>query len=248
MAIIKVGDKFTNNQGCEAVVIIYRGAYNIRVKFLDKHGAVGTFNSSNLRRGVFKNPFYPSAFGKGYLGSGRHETSFDGKKSATYVKWISMLARCYAPKTNGANSSYENCSVCDEWLNYQNFAEWYEGNKPNAFCVELDKDLLNRGNKIYSPENCQLIPREINLLISIDYKKSSGLPTGVKRVQKKYAARARSGDGDSVWLGTFNTPEEAHAAYVTAKEAYVKEVAQKWKGKIDPRVYDALMRWRVNPE
>ena len=47
------------------------------------------------------------------------------------------------------------------------------------------------------------------------------------------------------WLGGFDTPEEAFLAYKQAKEAYIKEVANKWKGQIDPKVYEALMNWNV---
>ena len=46
-------------------------------------------------------------------------------------------------------------------------------------------------------------------------------------------------------LGRFDTPEEAFQAYKQVKESYIKEVAEKWKGDIDPRVYEALMNWTV---
>ena len=47
-------------------------------------------------------------------------------------------------------------------------------------------------------------------------------------------------------LGHFNTADQAFQAYKEAKEAYIKEVANKWKNQIDPRVYDALMKWEIN--
>ena len=34
-------------------------------------------------------------------------------------------------------------------------------------------------------------------------------------------------------------------AYKTAKEIYIKELANKWKGKIDDRAYEALMNYAV---
>ena len=34
-------------------------------------------------------------------------------------------------------------------------------------------------------------------------------------------------------------------AYKQPKEDYIKEVANKWKDQIDPRVYDALMKYEV---
>jgi hypothetical protein len=47
-------------------------------------------------------------------------------------------------------------------------------------------------------------------------------------------------------LGRFNTAEQAFQVYKTAKEAYIKEVVNKWKDKIDPRVYNTLMNYEVN--
>ena len=43
----------------------------------------------------------------------------------------------------------------------------------------------------------------------------------------------------------FNTELEAFNAYKTAKESFIKEQANKWKGKIDERAYEALMSYKV---
>ena len=48
-----------------------------------------------------------------------------------------------------------------------------------------------------------------------------------------------------VYLGCFNNPEKAFQAYKAAKEAYIKDVANKWKGEIDNRAYEALMNYEV---
>ena len=46
-------------------------------------------------------------------------------------------------------------------------------------------------------------------------------------------------------LGYYITAEEAFYAYKQAKEAHIKEVANKWKDQIDIRVYEALMKYEV---
>ena len=51
--------------------------------------------------------------------------------------------------------------------------------------------------------------------------------------------------GKSEYLGSFNTEIEAFNAYKVAKEAFVKEVAEKWKSQIDKRAYDSLMNYTV---
>ena len=47
-------------------------------------------------------------------------------------------------------------------------------------------------------------------------------------------------------LGSFKTELEAFNAYKQAKETFIKELADKWKDKIDPRAYEALMNYEVS--
>ena len=51
--------------------------------------------------------------------------------------------------------------------------------------------------------------------------------------------------GENFYLGVFETEMEAFYAYKEAKEAYIKELANKWKDQIDPRAYDALMDYQI---
>lgn len=43
----------------------------------------------------------------------------------------------------------------------------------------------------------------------------------------------------------FKTPELAFQAYKQAKEAFIKQQAEKWKDRIDIRAYEALLRYEV---
>ena len=55
----------------------------------------------------------------------------------------------------------------------------------------------------------------------------------------------RTGNGVQSNLGSFDTEVEAFKVYKQAREAYIKQVANKWKDQIDPRVYEALMKYEV---
>ena len=68
---------------------------------------------------------------------------------------------------------------------------------------------------------------------------------GVTKYRNKFKAQLNKGIGKSISLGTYDTPEEAFLAYKKAKEAYIKEVAEEYKGKIDNRLYEALMNYEV---
>ena len=93
-----------------------------------------------------------------------------GKKAIwQYQLWQNMLERSFSDKLKLRRPSYQDVTCCDEWLSFANFLEWlnkevgYSG-KPSGF--ELDKDLIIKGNKIYSPEACSFAPTAVNSLLN----------------------------------------------------------------------------------
>ncbi|WP_340574917.1 hypothetical protein, partial [Staphylococcus aureus] len=110
---------------------------------------------------------------------------------------------------------------------------------------ELDKDLLIKGNKVYSENTCVFIPFEINtLLIKCTASRGKHL-IGVHwdNASRAFKAQVNKSKGKREHLGLFKTEIEAFNAYKTAKESFIKEQANKWKSQIDPRAYEALMKY-----
>ena len=66
----------------------------------------------------------------------------------------------------------------------------------------------------------------------------------MKKHRRKYKATI-SKNNVKLYLGLFDTPEEAFQAYKTAKEEYIKEVADKGKESISPKVYRAMYNYKV---
>ena len=131
-----------------------------------------------------------------------------------YRKWKNMLKRCYSTKFQVTRPTYKGCSVAEEWLTFSNFRKWmveqdWKGN-------DLDKDLLLEGNKIYSSKTCVFICRALNSLFNESSAARGKLPLGVSNHGKNYQAHVNK-DGKLTYLGTFTTPEEAHAAWKKAK-------------------------------
>ena len=159
-----------------------------------------------------------------------------------------MLKRCYSDDFKKKRPTYEGCEVSNNFLHYEYFYEWC--NKQIGFDNKgwhLDKDLLIKGNKVYSENTCVFLPAEINsLLIKSEALRGEHL-IGVywHKRDKTFIARARKNKGKSEHLGLFTTELEAYNAYKQAKESFVKEQAEKWKGKIDDRAYNALMSYQV---
>lgn len=238
---IEAGRTFLNKQGCMAIVSKYLNSNNVEF-YIEGHPEHTLKTAvSHLRNGEFRNPFKPNKNG-GYFGVGEFKSGANDKKTPESQAWHNMLNRCY---DNSRYKEYVDCSVCSEWLNFQRFAKWYTGNDFYNMGYELDKDILIKGNKVYSPSACSLIPKEINTLLLDRGSEIWGLPSGVSKNGSSFYTKLRKG-GKTEGIGSFKTANEAHQAYVVAKEAYVKEVANKWRGRIDERVYDALMNWTVN--
>ena len=156
--------------------------------------------------------------------------------------WHSMIRRCYSEKSHKRNPTYIGCSVDTRWLKFSNFKSWFDEHYIQGWC--LDKDILVQGNKIYSPNTCCFVPNEINTIFSHKTRERN-LPQGVVfNRNKKYVARTRI-DGKEVHLGQFDNVLDAFNAYKEAKENWIKQVADKWKDKLEPRVYEALYNYQV---
>jgi len=187
-------------------------------------------------------------------GVGRVDVPFQirikGKLLWQYEIWSDMLKRSYSVVTKNKQPTYKQVDCCQEWLSFACFLEWvnaqvaYQG-KPEG--KHLDKDILAKGNKLYSPDFCRFVPQQINKLLN-DYAKRRGQwPRGVTFVKKQGKFRARVNSfGEAVQLGSFDCPEKAYQAYVIAKEAQVKLAALHYQAELKPEVFQALMSWRVS--
>lgn len=167
-------------------------------------------------------------------------------RSDAYMTWFQMLNRCYNENSTTHNR-YIDCEVAKEWHTLSNFYEWFKdpsNGYKKGYC--LDKDILFKGNRIYSPKTCCFVPNEINTMFQNSASIRGKYPIGVQRVKGKYTASFNC-YGKFTHIGYFNMPEEAFIAYKNAKEAYIKEVATDYynQGKITKRVYDAMMQYKV---
>lgn len=158
--------------------------------------------------------------------------------------WRGMKARCYYSNAK----PYENCDVCYEWLiNYESFVEWFLDNLYDCGeqKLELDKDLFSKGEKIYSPETCCLLPKRINVVLAFRKEKYDGLPTGVYMSNSgKYLTTIHKGAGHL--SKTFNTVEEASEYYKTNKERHIRELAMAYKKFLPEKIFDALWNFKCD--
>ena len=221
----------------------------ILIEFLDG-GIRGWYDARRLSRGQIVSPYSKTVFGVGYIGEGEFKmTNPDNSPTRVYNRWKAMLQRCYDVKSNPKSNSYKVCEVSKDWLNFQNFAVWITKQHGWEKDWQLDKDLLKSRNGLYSPENCCLIPSEINqALLAKPSTCDNGLPCGVGYHKKNGTYVSHVHAGDSNYQGSFATVEQAWKVAKKTKEDYIKSLADKYKGELEERVYLALNSYEYLPD
>ncbi len=239
----KAGDKGVTNKGCEYVVLEYKNAHKIVIEFLPPYQCIVCVPATSLRREVAHNPMYPTVAGRGCIGQGKYSS---GSHNTAFARWYSIFRRLYLESDKPSNTSYKDVGICDEWLNFQNFAEWMYNQYLPDHSWHLDKDLIVKGNKTYGPDVCVFLPPEVNVFFTKRKSQRGDTPIGV-HYRKKTGMYLSNFTRNStcVHIGCYRTPEAAFLAYKQAKEQYAKELATKWQSQIDPRAYEALMSYTV---
>ena len=240
-----------DNQGNKMEIISYRNSRDIDVMFEDKwlikNCTYGNFLNKNI-----KNYLKPTIFDKGYYG-----THNSNEREYSYSIWFRMMERCYSKdkKIRDKHSYYNDVSVCEEWFNYQEYKNWYLQNIwTNELVLQVDKDILIKGSKIYSPNNCIMVDSKINNLFIKSNKTRGELPIGVSfdsnnfNRYRAYISKMKDGKNKQIHLGYFNNPTDAFYAYKTAKENYIKEVADEYRKKYSNfpnKLYEAMYNYEV---
>ncbi len=227
-------------------ILKYNDTANVEIQFIDT-GYETTVRLGSIRNGEVKDPYSPSVYGVGVLGA-KYQSRVNGRNTKEYALWCDMLRRCYSDTFQKKHPTYECCEASENFKYYEYFYEWC--NKQVSFGdegFELDKDLLIKGNKVYSEDTCVFIPREINSLLIKRAALRGQCLIGVywDKAKKAFVAMVSKNKGEQEYLGLFKTELEAFNAYKIAKETFVREQAEKWKSQIDIRAYNALMNYEV---
>lgn len=185
-------------------------------------------------------------YGIGYNSTGKYKSSINNKHTKAYATWKNMIRRCYSAPYQIEMPTYVGCTVSDEWLDYQNFAEWFYNQDYSGSNYHLDKDILHPKNKVYGAETCALVPSQINTVLNNCKSCRGDLPQGVDYHKATGMYRVRVNiNGKEKHLGVFNCIKKASEAYKQAKEANVKRMALEWRDQMTDNVFDALMNWEL---
>lgn len=234
-------------------IVEYNKSDDIVVEFQDEYKTKVRSIYGNFKSGSIKNPYYPSVYGVGIIGT-KYPRSVNCRNIKEYETWRQILRRCFDKEFKNRQPTYNNVDCCDEWLSYEKFYEWLH-NQPNfdkwynGKRWAVDKDIFVKRNKVYSPEMCCLVPQNVNCLFLKREAERGLYPIGV---------RYKDGDGFLASchnpftnrreeLGSYSTPEKAFNAYKCYKEDLIKKVAEiEYKaGNITKECYEAMMNYKV---
>lgn len=228
---------------------------------------------SNLSNNFYKNLIYVTEKNYKDLKAGRLTLSqlnleqeyieYENKASSeAYSVYNGIKSRCGDTKNDdGIGRCYDDATMCKEWLdNPKSFVKWYLDHyyQVEGESMAVDKDLFGDGSKLYSPDNCCILPQVLNALLANckkhyfkDANKDDGdlLPLGVNKAKNNrfYGKICFTGDTNSINLSQWETPEEAFAEYKLMKQANICMVAAKYKSLIPDYIYQALLKVEVNP-
>lgn len=152
----------------------------------------------------------------------------NGKNLKSYDCWRGILRRCFDKNVRDKEYITENISVCNDWLYFSNFKKWYDEHYIDSYV--LDKDLLNKGdNKVYSPETCIFIPKEVDNFIQNMRKNNTTGARYIKvdnRYDTYYVAVTDFITKKKVYYGCFKNIEDAKVVAQNVFEEQVEKVKE----------------------
>lgn len=247
MDILKVGDRFSSVNFGIFTVKNYTNAHDVLIEF-DNTGYCYSVAAGNARRGLVKDNMAKTVYGVGCLGNGKYKSRLpnNGPCTKEYSTWSSMMHRCYGEERDETTlRNYIDCLVCEDWHNFQNFAKWCNSQPEMLYKnSSLDKDILVKGNRVYSPNACCFVPSQLNTAVTGTKHQNSTGKAGVWKFKDSYISEvtifsAKSG------LGSFDNIDDAQFVYNKVKEAYIRALAEIYKSDINQKAYTILKGWTV---
>lgn len=234
-----VGSKHQNHHGSEFIILEDK-TDSVYIQWCDSFKYREEIPKHLLPKAFFRNPYAPSVKGVGYRGVGPHIASIHGVSTSVDKCWRNLITRTSCEKHKLSHPYHSENSICEDWKCFQTFGDWHIDHYRPGY--EIDKDLLIRDNRHYSPETCVFLPKELNTLIMRGKTGRGEQPPGVFLDKNGYYIAKACG----VFLGSYGNPDAAFMAYKVYKEKRAKELSFHYKSRLDPRAFDALQEYTVS--
>ena len=235
---MNVGDTYPSNQYGDVVVRNLLSSRMITIEFSNT-GTIKEARKDTILSGQVRDNFAPKTYGVGYIGEGAFTTTKSGEHIKHYKCWNGMLERCYSENYHSKENYNGRVEVCKSWHNYQGFAKWYEDNHIDGW--QLDKDISK--SKIYSPDTCHFLPKELNTFFTGRRNYRGDTPIGISQrvLGGSYEASISHGSKSKAkYLGSYKNLEEAFSVYKEAKTLALNKLILKYKDLLPTRTLKVL--------
>lgn len=160
-----------------------------------------------------------------------------------------MMSRCYRTNTQNQQPTYVGCTVHPDFMVFDDFALWHT-NQIGSDHIDwhMDKDIVEVGNKVYGPDTCVFVPRDINNFLTKRNRNRGEFLIGVIRYKSKAGYEgftAQLNIGCRKIKKNFATELDAFNWYKMQKELAARQLALKYMGMVDPRVIKSLNNYTV---
>lgn len=176
-----------NNNGDEFIVVekvnIKTKAHTTYYKVLFLNTQINDiFSKEHILSGKIRDKYSKNPLDGSYVGNIKNAS-----KHFLYNRWRGMLSRCYNHKESPYKYYGEKgITVCDRWLCFEYYIEdvvlieGYNENDVKKNLLQLDKDIINRDAKIYSPETCIWVNHKDNRREAVIRNNDYILATNIK--------------------------------------------------------------------
>lgn len=171
------------------------------------------------------------------------DSTAGSKDYRIYIRWKHMIERCYSPRYQQLYPSYIGTTVHEDWKYYSNYKKWHLEHFVEGY--ELDKDIIAGNCKLYSPDTCSFVPKDVNYCILDGNGVNNIFPYGVWYVEKKNGHSYRScisKYNKQKHIGYFPTVESAHRAWQEEKIIYLNEIIGKYTNIVSEDVIKGIQR------
>lgn len=242
---MEVGDIYPSNQYGDVIVKRALPNRKIEVEFVNTR-TIKVVRKDTILSGQIRDNFAPKTYGVGYIGEGNYTTTKSGDHIKHYKCWNGMLERCYSSKYHSKENYNGRVTVCEDWHNYQVFAEWYHNNQVEGW--QLDKDICK--SKVYSPSTGHFLPKELNTFFTGRRYHRGNTPIGVsqREVGSSYEVAISYGSKSRTkYLGSYKSVDEAFSVYKEAKEIALNKLILKYKDLLPERTLTVLESYEFEP-
>lgn len=244
----KIGESIITKFGIKTTLIEYINSENVMIMINDDVNYIVCVSYHVFKNGNTRTLLDKTIYGRGFIGLGEIEHPYTNNFSKTaYKLWYNMFVRCYQKEYQDRFPTYIGCSVCDKWHSFNNFYVWFKNNyytiKNEKMCV--DKDIIVKNNKIYSPETCVVVPNRINTLIINAKSVRGNLPVGVTMDGNSFKTTCGFKDFVRPYTSYHKNKTEAFEDYKHTKEYLIKKVADEYRDFIPKKLYESLYNYEV---